>query len=111
MMRIMKRPLYQVGDIVTMSKRKGKLFKVTGVTDEVWTAAQGKYGYCDPSDVGNPYTSHVILESIFYFDLQPKTKSRRVSLNASTWLIKKVEPQHVIDMTQKLNKFLVETWP
>lgn len=106
------RPLLKVGDIVTTTKRSGgQLFKVTAVEDKVWTAQQAQYGHCDASDVGNSYTDVCEMEAVFYFTMPPKLKNRKKTDRAYTWYIKKIEPQHVQELIQKLNNFLVDAWP
>lgn len=109
--KIKVRPMLQPGDIVTYTRKlPGRLWKVTDAEYKTWTTQDAQYGYCEQSDVGNSHTIGVTLEEVFYFTLSKKKKAPR-KLSVGIWHIAKVEPQEVADIIQKLNQFMVDTWP
>ncbi len=109
--KIKKPPFLKIGDIVTYTRKmQGHLWKVTEAEYHVWTAQDAQYGYCEIADVGNSHTTGVTLESVFYFNFSKRKLTPRV-LRVGMWGVTKLEPQEVDEMIQKLNQFMVDTWP
>lgn len=106
-----QKPYLQVGDIVTYSRKMpGHLWRVIVAKQKPWDAQDVEYGYCSPTDIGNPHTIEVTLESIFHFSLSKRKRQPR-TLSVGTWFLTKVEPQEVAEIIMKLQQFMVDNWP
>jgi hypothetical protein len=103
---------FNIGDIVTCSRRRqGVLYKVVEIETETWTQQQCIWNQCTQSQVGTTYQTGVKLNSIFDMTHAPRAKPRKMNFTANKWYCTKVEPQQLMDLIQRMDKFVSETWP
>lgn len=105
---------FQIGDIVTSYRRKqGVIYKVIDIEYQIWTAQQAQWNQCSLADVGKQYVTRYKVTSIFDFDsgLQQTAKVRKITFTEYPYVFTKVEPQNIVDIINKLNHFVVDTWP
>src|SRR5271169_2884521 len=105
-------PTFNVGDIVICSRRRqGLIYKVTEIITETYTQQHVQWNHCTQAQVGTSYPIELKLQSIFDLTLFPRAKERKVGFRSPLWRCSKVEPQQVVELMQRLDRFIVDTWP
>jgi hypothetical protein len=103
---------FQVGDIVTCIRRRQTLiYRVKEIVMETWTQQQCNWQQCSQADVGTQYPRALKLNSVFDLVMKVPSKQRKTNFTAYLSQCTKVEPQHLIDLIQRMDKFVSETWP
>lgn len=106
------KPQFQVGDIVTCYRRKQTLiYRVMELGMTTWTQQHAQWGQCSQADVGTQFVSDLKLQSIFDLTLLPPKKARKYGFRAGPWQCTKVDPQQIVELMQRLDRFVVDTWP
>jgi|SRR5271166_430915 len=105
-------PVFQIGDIVTCSKRRNKyVYRITDIEYDMWELQHVQWGQCTQAQVGTPRSSQLKLQSIFELSIPIPIKSRKAGFWSYPSCCTKLDPQQILDFIQGLNKFLVDTWP
>lgn len=103
---------FNVGDIVTCSRRKATLiYKVVELVMETWTQQNCNWKQCSQADVGTQYPSQLRIQSVFDLSLEDTAKKRKVGFRAWPSQCTKVSPQEIDELRQRLDRFLVDAWP